>query len=61
MTQVLKQGISFTFMRETETIIRDLVKDVSDLPVLVFTDSDAVEDDSRSFQVFVVLVGTHVG
>lgn len=48
-------------MRETETIIRDLVKDVSDLPVLVFTDSDAVEDDSRSFQVFVVLVGTHVG
>ena len=51
LTTLLRKGVPFAFTKEMETIVRELLAELSCPPVLVFPDWNAIEDDSRPFRL----------
>ena len=51
ITDLLKKNVPFVFTKEMEVIVRDLLKILTEKPVLCFPDWDAVQDGSRLFQL----------
>ena len=49
ITSLLKQGVKFVFTPAMETIMRELLAELSTLPVLVYPNWDAVTDNTRPF------------
>ena len=47
LTALLKKGARFDFTPEMDKIVRSLLKELSEPPVLVFPDWDAIADGSR--------------
>ena len=47
LNALLKQGVKFNYTADMATIVTSLLQDLSQPPVLVFPDWDAVEDNSR--------------
>ena len=52
ITALLKKGVNFLFTPSMEVIVRDMLAELADPPVLVFPDWDAVADGSRPFRVY---------
>ena len=48
-TSLLKQGVKFVFIPAVETIVRELLAELSTPPVLVFPNWDDVTNNSRPF------------
>lgn len=52
LNQLLKQAVSCQFTDDMEIIVGGLVQELSEPPVLVFLDWDAVEEESHVFQPY---------
>ncbi|CAN0030513.1 unnamed protein product [Sphacelaria rigidula] len=51
ITDLLKKGAAFVFIKDMEPIVCDLLKTLTEKPVFCFPDWDAVQDGSRLFQL----------
>ena len=49
---LLKQGAAFDFTSAMETTVRDILRDLTKPPILVYPDWDAVADNSRPFRLY---------
>ena len=52
ITSLLKQGVKFVFTPAMETIVRELLAELSTPPILVYPNWDAVSDNSRPFLLY---------
>ena len=52
ITSILKRGVKFVFTPAMETIVRELLAELSTPPVLVYPNWDAVSDISRPFILY---------
>jgi len=52
ITSLLKQGVKFVFTPAMEAIARELLAELSTIPVLVYPNWDAVTDNSRPFLLY---------
>ena len=51
ITDLLKKGAAFVFTKDMEVILPELLKTLTEKPVLCFPDWDAVQDGCRLFQM----------
>ena len=52
ITSLLKQGVKFVFTPSMEAIVRELLRELSTPPILVYPNWDAVTDNSRPFLLY---------
>ncbi|CAB1110149.1 unnamed protein product [Ectocarpus sp. CCAP 1310/34] len=51
VTTILKKKSSFTFTSDMEAIVREILKELSEPPILVFPDWKAIEDGTRPLRL----------
>ena len=49
---LLKQGVKFAFTPAMEAIIRDILRELGQPPILVYPDWDSIADNSRPFRLY---------
>ena len=52
ITSILRKGVKFEFTPAMEVIVRNILVELADPPILVFFDWDAVADGSRPFHAY---------
>ena len=52
ITSLLRKGVKFEFTPAMEVIVREILAELANPPILVLPDWDAVADGSRPFNVY---------